>query len=190
MEYRINKQGFLDRLSAWDSYLKRKVHLIACGGTAMTLLDVKASTKDIDLLVPVEAEHRYLIKTLQELGYTAASGHGWSRGDVFIFDLFPGKAIHTTELLNSPLDKGNHIVIKEFSHIYLGVLNYYDVIISKLFRGTTVDFEDCFALLKAKRSEIDFTRLEGRFRETAAYDVSETNVLKNWEYFARLVEKG
>lgn len=45
MEYRIDKDGLMDRLSAWDDYLKRKVRLIACGGTALTLLNVKESTK-------------------------------------------------------------------------------------------------------------------------------------------------
>ena len=52
MEYRINKQGLLDELIIWDGFLRRTVHLIACGGTAMTLLGVKESTKDIDLVVP------------------------------------------------------------------------------------------------------------------------------------------
>ena len=52
MEYRIDKMGLLDRISAWDSFLKRKVHLVACGGTALALLGVKPATKDIDLIVP------------------------------------------------------------------------------------------------------------------------------------------
>jgi hypothetical protein len=189
MEYRINKQGLLDRISAWDSFLKRKVHLIACGGTAMTLLDVKASTKDIDLLVPNEDEHGYLIDTLKQLGYKSASGWGWARDDVFIFDLFRGNAIHTTQLLESPLKEGNHTLFKEFSHIYLGVLNYYDIIISKLFRGKAVDNEDCLALVKDKRNEIDLTKLEERFRKTASYDVSQEAVIKNWEHFLELVKK-
>ncbi|MEK6681720.1 MAG: hypothetical protein AABY79_07115 [Nitrospirota bacterium] len=47
MEYRIDKERLLDIISAWDSFLKRRVHLIACGGTALTLLGIKASTKDI-----------------------------------------------------------------------------------------------------------------------------------------------
>lgn len=72
MKYRIDKQNLLDRLTVWDSFLKRKVHLIACGGTAMTLLGVKASTKDIDLIVPVVAEHEYLINMLKQLGYKSA----------------------------------------------------------------------------------------------------------------------
>ncbi|MFA4982270.1 MAG: hypothetical protein WC592_07380 [Candidatus Omnitrophota bacterium] len=58
MEYRIDKTGLWDRLGIWNGFLKRKVHLIACGGTALTLLDVKPSTKDIDLLVPVTEECR------------------------------------------------------------------------------------------------------------------------------------
>jgi len=61
MEYRIDKEGLLDTLSGWDGFLKRKIHLVACGGTAMTLLGVKASTKDIDLIVPNINEHEYLI---------------------------------------------------------------------------------------------------------------------------------
>jgi hypothetical protein len=189
MEYRIDKQGLLDRISAWDSFLKRKVHLIACGGTAMTLLGVKASTKDIDLLVPNEDEHDYLVNILQQLGYKSASGWGWSREDGFIFDLFRGNSIHTTQLLESPLKGGNHTLVKEFNRIYLGVLNYYDIIISKLFRGTAIDNEDCLTLLKIKRSEIDLAKLEKRFRETASYDVSEEAVIKNWEHFLRLVQK-
>lgn len=93
MNYRINKQGLLDRISAWDSFLKRKVHLIACGGTALTLLGVKASTKDIDLIVPDLTEYKYLINNLEQLGYKSASGWGWTRRDGFIFDLFRGKIV-------------------------------------------------------------------------------------------------
>lgn len=65
MNYRIDKQGLLDKISVWDSFLKRKVHLIACGGTALTLLGVKASTKDIDLIVPDLTEYKYLINNLK-----------------------------------------------------------------------------------------------------------------------------
>jgi len=53
---------------------------------------------------------------------------------VFVFDLFRGKYIHTTELLESPLEKGNNTIVKEYSNISLSTLNYYDLITSKLFR--------------------------------------------------------
>lgn len=188
MENRIDKQGLLDILSAWDGFFKRKVHLIACGGTAMTLLGIKASTKDIDLIVPNVDEHEYIVNILQQLGYKPASGWGWSRDGGFIFDLFKGKYV-ITELLESPLEENNHILFKEFSRIYLGVLNYYDIIISKLFRSKTVDIEDCLVLLKNKKSEIDLKKLEERFRETASYNISEENAIKNIEYFLGLVKK-
>ena len=191
MEYRIDKTGFLDRMSVWNSFLKRKVHLIACGGTALTLLGVKDTTKDIDLIVPDLAEYEYLLDTLKQLGYRSATGAGWTRGDGFIFDLFRGKSVHSTELLDSPLDKGMHILIKELSNIYLGALNYYDIIISKVFRGLSIDIDDCLALIKSKRQEIDLGRLEKRFRETASFDVSENKVNKNLEHFLKILkEKG
>lgn len=189
MEYHIDKQALLDQINAWDSFLRKRVHLIACGGTALTLLGIKSSTKDIDLIVPDTTEYDYLIGILKRLGYKSASGWGWQRGDGFIFDLFRGKTVHTTELLVSPLAEGNHTLTKEFSHIYLGVLNYYDIIISKLFRGTAVDIDDCLSLVKDKRDEIDIKRLSSRFRETAAYDVSEDNVNNNLEHFLRILKK-
>ena len=69
MEYRLNKDHLLDVLEEWNRFLKRKVHLIACGGTAMTLSGVKPSTKDVDFMVPNIQEHQYLIKQLRALEY-------------------------------------------------------------------------------------------------------------------------
>jgi hypothetical protein len=189
MEYRIDKQGLLDRISAWDTFLKRKVHLIACGGTALTLLDVKPSTKDVDLIVPNLNEHEYLVTILKQLGYKSASGWGWKRQDGFIFDLFKGKSVHTTELLESPLEKGNHILVKEFDRIYLGVLNYYDIIISKLFRAAAIDIDDCLVLVKSRKKDIDLEYLEKRFKETASFDVSQDRVNKNFGHFLKILKK-
>ncbi|MFH1201877.1 MAG: hypothetical protein V1674_03175 [Candidatus Omnitrophota bacterium] len=189
MEYRIDKQGLLDRISAWDSFLKKRVHLIVCSGTALTFLGVKASTKDIDLIVPQIKEYDYLVETLKQLGYKSASGWGWSRSDGFIFDLFRGERVHTTELLESPLREGNHILIKEFSHIYLGILNDYDIIITKIFRSDSIDLEDCLALMKHRAKYIDINLLIKRFKETASSNVSEDKINKNLGYFLNLLKK-
>jgi hypothetical protein len=189
MDYRIDKQRLLDQIGAWDAFLKRKVHLIACGGTALTLLGLKPSTKDIDLIVPKPDEHKYLVTILQQLGYKSASGWGWRRDEDFIFDLFRGKSVHTTELLESPLEKHNHIPLKEFDRIYLGILNYYDIIISKLFRATEIDIDDCLVLFKNKQSDIDITHLTNRFRETASFDVSEDKLNKNLAHFLKIIKK-
>ena len=190
MEYRIDKKALLEVLGRWNSFLKRKVHLVACGGTALTLLGVKASTKDVDFMVPIAAEYRYLTKTLQDLGYEQVTGSGWKRkGELFIFDLFSGNRIHTTELFESPLEKGNHTLLKGFSRLYVGILNEYDLIVSKLFRGTPVDFDDCLMLVRAKNKEIDMHHLERHYMELAGYDVSEDRLKRNMQSFLDILKQ-
>jgi len=189
MEFRLNKQTLLDILGQWNRFLKRKVHLIACGGTALTLLNVKPSTKDVDFLVPDETEYRYLIRVLKDLGYQPATGSGWKKqNENYIFDLFPGKRIHTTELLVSPLKKGNHLLLKEFSYLYIGILNDCDLIASKLFRGTSVDFEDCLMLVKARQGKFDIEHFIEHFKELASYDISEDRIAVNLERFIDLIK--
>jgi len=189
MEYRLNKEKLLEELTVWNGMLKRRVRLIACGGTALTLLGIKPSTKDIDLIVPEPREHDYLTKLLKDLGYKPVTGAGLSRDGIFIFDLFRGNYVHTTELIDPVLDEGNNIPAKEFSYLYLGILNYYDILISKLFWSTGVDVDDCLLLFKAKHGEIDADKFIGRFHETASFDVAERSLLKNLEYFLAVLKK-
>ena len=189
MEYRINKDRLLNALAVWNSYLKRKVHLIACGGTALTLLNIKDSTKDVDFLIPEEREYAYLLGLLKDLGYRNVTGAGWASDEGFIFDLYPGKKVFMTELLDSPLEKGNNILLKEFEYIYLGILNYYDLLISKIFRYSTIDMDDCLALFEAKKDEIDIEKLKERFRETSSYDVSDEKNKKHFTQFMSLLYK-
>ena len=155
----------------------------------MTLLNIKESTKDIDFLVPNQDEYKYLVKVITDLGYTPTTGHGWARDDGFVFDLFAGKRVFTTELLEPPLEKGNNIKVKEFNHIYVGVLSYYDLIISKIFRNTETDREDCLALMKAKRDEIMINELKKRFYETSSYDISNEKNRRNFEHFLDFLKK-
>lgn len=191
MEYRLDKNTLLDTLGQWNGFLRRRVHLIACGGTALTLMDVKPSTKDCDFMVPIPKEHSYLTRTLVDLGYKPATGSGWvKQGEPIIFDLFIGKRIHTTELLEDPLLPGHHSLFKEFSHLYVGILNEYDLIASKLFRGTVVDVEDCLSLLKARKQDIDIQLLEKHARELASYDVGESRIMGQIDRFMEILKEG
>jgi hypothetical protein len=192
MEYRLDKNRLLDILGEWNRFLKRKVHLIACGGTAMTLIGLKPSTKDVDFIAPKVREHDYLTIQLKALGYKQATGSGWKReGEDFQFDIFRGNRIHTTELLDSPLEKERHSILMEFSHLYIGILNDYDLISSKLMRGTKVDFEDCMRLAEAHRAEIDIEKLIRHFYEMVSYDVAEDRLKPNIDHYLELLrEKG
>jgi len=189
-KYRLTKNDLLDILKSWNLFFKKNIYLIACGGTALTLLDIKESTKDIDFIIPRESDYKYLIKTISKLGYEKLTPTKWKRSnELFEFDLYLGKRIHTTELLESPFENGNHELIMELSHIFIGVLNNYDLIISKLFRGTGVDFQDCLDLMKSRFRDIDINRLEKRYKETALYEVAEARVLKNLESFLSMIKK-
>ena len=112
-------------------------------------LDSRTRPRNVDLMIPDEREYDSFIRVLQALGYRQVGGRSW-RSDsdsLFILDILGGNFIHTTELVESPLIEGNHTLVRE-CRIYLGVLNDYDLITSKLLRGTSVDFDDCRALVR------------------------------------------
>lgn len=190
-KYRLDKNELLDTLREWNRYLRLKVHLIACGGTALTLQGLKASTKDVDFMVPIIKEYNYLTKQLPALGYKNTKGPGWKRdGEIFHFDLFRGNSIHTTGLLDSPLEKNKHSRLEEFSHLYIGILNDYDLISSKLMRGTNVDYEDCVMLAVAHKDALDLDRLVEHFQEMVSYDVAEERLGPNIDHFLELLREG
>ena len=190
MEYRLDKTELIENLRTWNKFFKLKVHLIACGGTAMTLLGVKASTKDVDFMVPEIREYKYLTSLLADMGYKQATGPGWKReGDVFHFDLFQGNRIHTTGLLESPLTQGRNRPVLELSRLYVGILNDYDLISSKLMRGTQVDFNDCVMLAKAHKDELDLARLISHYNEMVSYDVGEKRLTPNIDHFLELLQE-
>ena len=116
------------------------------------------------------------------------TSYGWQRqGDTFHFDIFRGNKIHTTELLESPLKVGQNELLVEFSHLYIGILNDYDLISSKLMRGTIADFEDCVMLAKAHQNTLDLERLTAHFLEMISYDVGEEQLKPNIDYFLKRI---
>ena len=187
MDYRYGASQLINTLTAWDQNIsgRQVIHLIACGGTALTLLGYKESTKDVDFLVPGGREYVRLIKFLKNAGYKPVTEFGWKRTDEsMIFDLYPGNKVYSTELLTSPLKRGGNKKIREWNKIYLGVLNVIDLIISKMFRGAEVDIQDSLILLK--NENVDMKKLDKRYKETAKYDVGESKVLQNYR---RLLER-
>jgi hypothetical protein len=168
----------MDTLDNWDSLMNFRVHLIACGGTALTLLKIKDSTKDIDFIVPEENEYQRLMKFLKHLNY-GDKGGGLAHEDDpnFIYQFWCGSRVFTTDLLDSPLEKGKHILIKKWTHIYLGALNLIDLIITKMFRGDQVDRDDCIAAFAT--GQVNPEELLDRYSETAGYDLNPEKVMQN-----------
>lgn len=190
MDYRIDRQELERTLKAWDALLpgRGKVHLVACGGTALTLMGCKESTKDVDFLVPRTDEYERLIGFLKKAGYQQTTQYGWKREwEAILFDLYPGKRVYTTELLTSPLDRGGCRKWNEWKKIFVGILNPEDLMISKMFRGTETDIQDCLLLFAKER--IDLEKFKKRYRETAQYEVSEAKVLRNLDILLKRMKE-
>ena len=183
IKYRLSANDLLDTLDNWNSLMNFRVSLIACGGTALTLLKIKDSTKDIDFTVPVAKEYERLMKFLRDLGYEEQGG-GLAHDDDpnFIYQFWCGNKVFTTNLLDSPLEPGKHIMVKRWSHIYLGALNLTDLIITKMFRGTPVDRDDCIAAFAT--GQVNAEQLLERYSEAARYDLNPEKVMKNFVYLA------
>jgi len=183
IKYRLSANDLLDTLDNWNSLMNFRVSLIACGGTALTLLKIKDSTKDIDCTVPVAKEYERLMKFLRDLGYEEQGG-GLAHDDDpnFIYQFWCGNKVFTTNLLDSPLEPGKHIMVKRWSHIYLGALNLTDLIITKMFRGTPVDRDDCIAAFAT--GQVNAEQLLERYSEAARYDLNPEKVMKNFVYLA------
>ena len=180
--YRITPEDLLSTLENWDKVINFRLRLIACGGTAMTLCGWKASTKDIDFIVPREKDLSKLIKFIRSIGYDEAPG-GWVNPDdpFFIYQFWAGKRVFTTELLESPLETNNHVQIKKWGRIYLGALNPADLIISKMFRGTAADVNDC--MVAFEKGGVEPQHLIHRYHQTALYDLSPMEKLRNLRRF-------
>jgi len=65
------------------------------------------------------------------------------------------------------------------------------LIVSKLMRGTSVDYEDCLSLTEAHLTEIDMSRLIQHFYSMISYDVAEDRIKPNIDHYLELLrEKG
>ena len=189
-KYRITARDLIQTIDNWERLINFRVNLIGCGGTALTLLEVKDSTKDIDFIVPVVKEHERLMKFLRSLGYEE-KGDGLAHPDdpYFLYQFWGGNRVFTTDLLDSPLDPDRNILIKKRKYIYLGALNLQDLIITKMFRGMQVDVDDCVAAFT--KFEIDPETLLKRYAEAAKYDLNPEKMMQNFIIFSEaLLEKG
>ncbi len=128
-----NKSALFDFLSVLNEDLIKKITLVAAGGTAMTLLDLKPSTIDIDFTIPGcdRIEFEQALKS-NPPGYKVDR---WTDGCIFC-----------QTLPKDYLEKS--IQIKEFSHIVLRALQPVDIIVTKIGRLNARDLQDIEACIK------------------------------------------
>ncbi|HIH22456.1 TPA: hypothetical protein HA238_01890 [Candidatus Micrarchaeota archaeon] len=141
----IGSRTLMDSIIEFDKYLSRRMRIIAIGGTALTLLGKKASTKDIDFCFINEADRTEFTRIAKRLGYVSEPpskliGHGlavdiYSNGYIFCVQLQPNYAEISVK-------------IRELQKIELYALNPVDLVITKTSRFNDRDREDIITILK------------------------------------------
>ena len=164
-----DKTALFDFLEALDEDLPQKITLVAVGGTAMTLLDLKGSTIDIDFTVPsCDIEYFEQVLKSNPPGYKVDR---WTDGTVFC-----------QTLPSDYLEKS--IKIREYSHITLRALQPVDIIVTKIGRLNDRDLKDIETCIK--KCNISEEEIKKR-----ALSVAETYVgpEKDYRYHLDLVVK-
>src|SRR3972149_586638 len=113
--------------------LSRQIPLVAAGGTAMTLLDLKPSTIDIDFMGPGEdiADFKAALKNIS---------HG------FTIDLYDDGVVFSQILPEDYLEKSIHI--RRIGELTLRSLQPVDIVVTKIGRLDDRDLQDIDACIK------------------------------------------
>lgn len=144
--------------------LDREIELFAMGGTAMVLKNIKEATKDTDFLTASDYQ------TINELFRLAGLREKdpsklcniWYLGDKRI-DLFYDEFIMGITLQDDWKEMSEHI--RDIGKLKLYILNWYDIIITKIARSEPRDIEDILTILKTQK--IDFKALKKRYYKLA-----------------------
>ncbi|MBI2559459.1 hypothetical protein HYW20_09115 [Candidatus Woesearchaeota archaeon] len=126
----IDRNELVKWLRSIDKKLRSKITLIAVGGTAMTLLGLKSSTRDIDFCIKSD-EKKDFSKALDKK---------------FKVDIFTDGCIFSEQLPADYSEKSKEII--RMKNIDLKALSPIDIIITKAARFNARDEEDIKALSK------------------------------------------
>lgn len=143
----IAKDDLLDWLKEIDKKLTKKIILIAVGGTALTLLGLKPSTRDIDFCI--QDKDSAIFKKL-------------TKNAKFKVDIFTDGFIFSEQLPDDYIEKSGKIS-SGLKNIDLRTLSLVDVILTKAARYNERDEEDIATIVKANK--INKHELKNRFKE-------------------------
>ncbi len=158
----INANELFDFLDSISKFIEIPIKMYALGGTALTILGIKNSTRDIDVNIESNKEYKYICNIFKDLNFEKTGIYRWITQEGLAFDMFYGSNILGTELLEDCIVKSKFT--KQFENIKLYTLPLEDIIISKLARGSIRDFDDIKSILDNK--EIDINFLIHRYKET------------------------
>ncbi|MEA1924793.1 MAG: DUF6036 family nucleotidyltransferase [Candidatus Altiarchaeota archaeon] len=161
----FNKKNLVEFLGIVDGELERKIELTAVGGTAMTLLDIKNSSIDMDF--NLEEEHATEFKrALDNLT------HGYN------IDIYVNGLIFSQQLPDDYIEKRTDIETK-YEKMKLYALHPLDITVTKIGRLNDRDIEDIRACIKKQKLSIN--EIRSRAMEVE-YTGNQENYLINLRY--------
>ncbi len=160
------------------SDFNEEIDIYAMGGTAMVLAGHKPATRDIDFLTT--KPHGEMRELLGKIGLKEISSdkicNKWifseRRLDIFYSDSdqIMGFPLHSEWETNSEL-------IKEIGLVKIYILNWIDIISTKLARGEFRDIEDIISIIKNEK--INFKKFEKHFLENSEISAGSFDKCKN-----------
>jgi len=160
----LDKSALLDFLAVLDEEVSKEITLVAVGGTAMTLLDLKTSTIDVDFTIPSKDKLAF-DKALAKIP------HG------FKTDVWQDGTVFSQSLPDDYLEKS--IEITTFKHIRLRALHPIDIVVTKIGRLDDRDVQDIKACIK--KFKISKSQIAAR-AATVQYAGNEENYKHNLKY--------
>jgi hypothetical protein len=183
-KYKNTIESEIESLNSFTTLLaslNKNLDLYAMGGTAMVLAGYKSATKDIDFLTTKDIkEIRELFERLgleEQHGGFEAICHRWNFKDIRI-DIFYS---NSEMIMGFPLSnewKTKSKLIEKKKNLRIFILNWEDIISTKLARGEPRDFNDILTIMK--KEKINFEKFSEDFIKKADICAGSTsNCLSN-----------
>lgn len=164
----------LNRFLQLIADLNINIEFFAIGGTAMVLKNIKEATKDIDFLTTLtykDIKKLFILAGLKEKSSSKLCNI-WYLGNIRI-DIFYESFILGTSLPEDWKQISEHI--RDIGKLKLYILNWYDIIITKIARSESRDIEDIIKIIKTQK--ISFNKLKKRY-----YALAPTSLISDYDY--------
>jgi hypothetical protein len=173
-----DKEAFLEFLRYLDNKVDRHLEVVAVGGSALSMLDLKAETKDIDIML-LNCSDDVILEIADKImeKYPEKEVDIWANykmavhkdGRIF-YQEFPRDCCNT--LPTEPV---------AFKNIELKLLNPLDILVSKIGRNSADDLSDMVSIVR--RYAFKKEEVENRFNlYMQSYGGSKSAVQSNFKY--------
>lgn len=177
----VQSSRLMEFLATIDRYMTSRMDVVMVGGTALTLLGRKESTKDIDICFGTEKDMENFAKVAERLGYSRKQGRLAGHG--LLIDIYCGGYIFCVQLPEDYAEKA--VEIKRLEKMTISALSPEDIIITKTARLNERDLEDIRTVFSS--FDIDKEKLVSRYfsaMENSAVKDAKENLLLLTEEFS------